>query len=92
MPRSKLPLLPEKERFSSFAHIFLFALIISALSVSTYIGTAGLVQRDMEARLDLEASNIRRAFVDRIQGYSDTLLNLKALPNPYSPKTLLNRP
>ncbi|MAV90394.1 MAG: hypothetical protein CL676_03170 [Bdellovibrionaceae bacterium] len=78
MPRSKLPLLPEKERFSSFAHIFLFALIISALSVSTYIGTAGLVQRDMEARLDLEASNIRRAFVDRIQGYSDTLLNLKA--------------
>ena len=78
MRKNRTARLPTKERVSSVFRFLLFAGIIGALSVSTYIGTSGLVKRDLEARLEMEATNVQRAFVDRIQGYSDTLLNLKA--------------
>lgn len=69
---------PEKERFQAALNFTLFSAIIGALSLSTYIGTNSLVTKDMQARLDMEASSIHRTFVDRVQSYSDTLLNLRA--------------
>lgn len=71
-------LLPERDRIQSAIHFTLFSAIIGLLGLSTYIGTKSLVQRDMQARLDMEANDIQRAFLERIQSYSDTLLNLRA--------------
>jgi signal transduction histidine kinase/CHASE1-domain containing sensor protein/ActR/RegA family two-component response regulator len=74
----KRRLWPDKERFQAALHFTLFSTIIGTLGLSTYIGTMSLVNRDMQGRLDSQATNVQRAFVDRIQSYSDTLLNLRA--------------